>query len=212
MILLEHFDVPAVQPLVGKVHEGPIVYAERGPFVEVLWHYYGRKIVDSRCHLHAVNQPTEQHFSNIFAKERMGRDIPPDSLDNMLTAVPARCPIFDFNSWLWMSPQRFRPWSIGDCSGQMGRSMFRRHYLCSWGGLKGGRFRTFANRHFVATSDAFLCLPSSSQFASAPTTTAHCTQYAQSLVLVDPHFCRFHMVPPLFCITVLMSKHHNTGV
>ena len=98
MILLEHFDVPAVQPLVGKVHEGPIVYAERGPFVEVLWHYYGRKIVDSRCHPHAVNQPTEQHFSNIFAKERMGRDIPPDSLDNMLTAVPARCPIFDFNS------------------------------------------------------------------------------------------------------------------
>lgn len=99
MILMEHFDVSVVQPLVGKGHEGPIVYAERGRFIEVLWHYRG-KLVDSRCHQNAVNQPTEQHFSNIFAKERKERDIPeaPDSLDNMLKAVPASCPMFDFNS------------------------------------------------------------------------------------------------------------------
>ena len=69
----------------------------------VLLKFYGTiagKLVDSRCHQNAVNQPTEQHFSNIFAKERKERDIPeaPDSLDNMLKAVPASCPMFDFNS------------------------------------------------------------------------------------------------------------------
>lgn len=65
MILMEHFDVSVVQPLVGK---GQVV------FIEVLCHY-GRKLVDSRCHQHAVNQPTEQHFSNIYLQRKERKEI-----------------------------------------------------------------------------------------------------------------------------------------
>lgn len=167
---MEHFDVSVVQPLVGKGHEGPIVYAERGRFIEVLWHYRG-KLVDSRCHQNAVNQPTEQHFSNIFAKERKERDIPeaPDSLDNMLKAVPASCPMFDFNSLActeW-APRDFVCGPLAIALDRWGEACLD-GATCAREGVERWSIQDLCQSPLFGH---FRCLPSSSHFLSAPTTT-----------------------------------------